>query len=285
MNKAEQAFLPKHKSTINFLNFAADFPTDYQKFLSSRMHRYFLHFSYDGGAYHGWQIQPNNMTVQELMTERMSRLFGPDFSLTGAGRTDAGVHASQMVAHFDVSQPIADVKAMLDKLNSLFPADISVSDLYEVRPDVHARFDAVSRRYQYHFCLKKNPYKRQYSARLYSCPDVEAMNQAAAALFDYIDFTSFSKLHSDVKTNNCRIMEAHWQVQDDELIFTIKADRFLRNMVRAIVGTMLEVGRHKISLDEFRRIIESKDRCAAGTSAPPQGLFLTEVEYPENIKI
>lgn len=142
------------------------------------MHRYFLHFSYDGGAYHGWQIQPNNVSVQAVMTERMSRLFGPDFSLTGAGRTDAGVHASQMVAHFDVAQPIADVKAMIDKLNSLFPADISVSDLYEVKPDAHARFDAVSRRYQYHFCLSKNPYKRFYATRLFSCPDVEAMNQA-----------------------------------------------------------------------------------------------------------
>ncbi len=249
------------------------------------MHRYFLHFSYDGGAYHGWQIQPNNVTVQEVMTERMSRIFGEGFSLTGAGRTDAGVHASQMVAHFDVEQPISDCKAMLDKLNSLFPADISVSALYEVKPDAHARFDALSRRYQYHFALSKNPYLRHYSARLYSCPDVEAMNQAAAALFDYIDFTSFSKLHTDVKTNDCRIMEAHWELKGEELIFTIKADRFLRNMVRAIVGTMLEVGRHKIKVEDFRQIIESKDRCAAGTSAPPQGLFLTAVEYPENIKL
>ena len=163
--------------------------------------------------------------------------------------------------------------------------DISVSDLYEVNPDAHARFDAVSRRYQYHFCLSKNPYKRCYATRLFSCPDVEAMNQAAAALFDYEDFTSFSKLHTDVKTNNCRIMEAHWQLQDDELIFTVKADRFLRNMVRALVGTMLEVGRHKISVDDFRAIIEKKARCAAGTSAPPQGLFLTAVEYPDNIKM
>ena len=166
------------------------------------MKRYFLHLAYNGTRYHGWQIQPNNVTVQAVMTERMSRLFGPDFSLTGAGRTDTGVHASQMVAHFDVEQAIPDCNALIVKLNSLFPADISVSDLYEVRSDAHARFDAVSRRYQYHFCLKKNPYKRQYCTRLYSCPDVEAMNQAAAKLLTYSDFTSFAKLNSNNKRTN-----------------------------------------------------------------------------------
>ena len=249
------------------------------------MPRYFLDFSYDGGAYHGWQIQPNNMTVQQLMTERLALVFGPGFALTGAGRTDAGVHASQMVAHFDVEQPIADLPSMMVKMNSLFPDDIAVRELYQVRPDAHARFDALSRRYQYHFCLKKNPYKRQYSTRLYSLPDVEAMNWAAALLFEYRDFSSFSKVHTDVKTNNCRIMEAQWQQTGDELIFSIKADRFLRNMVRAIVGTMLEVGRHKMSLEDFRAVIEKKDRCAAGTSAPPQGLFLVAVDYPDDIRV
>jgi pseudouridylate synthase I len=249
------------------------------------MQRYFIRFSYDGTNYHGWQIQPGDVSVQEVMTERMRCVLGKDLTLTAAGRTDAGVHASNMTAHFDTERPIEDPAAMVSKLNTMMPADICVCELRPVRAEAHARFDALSRTYEYRISLKKDPFKRQYTTRLFSCPDVEAMNRAATALFDYSDFTSFSKLHTDVKTNNCRIMKAFWKQDGDSLVFTIQADRFLRNMVRAIVGTMLEVGRHKIDEADFRKIIESKDRCEAGISVPAQGLFLTEVSYPEDIYI
>lgn len=249
--------------------------------------RYFLRFSYDGSQYHGWQIQPNNTSVQEVMTKILRRIFEDDLSLVGAGRTDAGVHALNMMAHFDTAVEIPDLSAMAHKLDGMMPADISVSSLRKVRPDAHARFDALSRTYHYRFSLSKNPFLRAYATRLSVCPDVDAMNRAAKVLFEYTDFTSFSKLHTDVKTNNCRIMQAFWDYREEEqcLVFSIQADRFLRNMVRAIVGTLLEVGRHKMDEAGFRRVIESKDRCAAGTSVPAQGLILTDVAYKEDIFI
>ncbi len=247
------------------------------------MQRYFIYLAYDGTAYHGWQLQPNARSVQLCLTQALSTLLRSEVSVVGAGRTDAGVHASLMVAHFDSDAPL-DVTLMADKLNRLLPPDISVCRLCPVRPDAHARFSATSRTYRYYVTTAKQPFHRQYRCRLYQTPDFERMNQAAATLFHYTDFTSFSKLHTDVKTNNCRILQARWTREDETTwVFTIQADRFLRNMVRAIVGTLLEVGRGKLSIDGFRSIIEQKDRCSAGTSVPANALFLVDITYPPEL--
>ena len=225
------------------------------------MQRYFIYLAYDGTAYHGWQIQPNGASVQECLMKALSTLLRREVEVVGAGRTDAGVHASLMVAHFDSETPL-DVIFMTDKLNRLLPPDISV--------------------YQYYVTTAKMPFNRQYRCRLFQTPDFERMNEAARTLFEYTDFTSFSKLHTDVKTNNCKIMHAAWtQVDEVTWVFTIQADRFLRNMVRAVVGTLLEVGRGKLTIGGFRRVIEQKDRCRAGTSVPGNALFLVDVAYPE----
>ena len=248
------------------------------------MHRYFLYFSYKGTHYHGWQIQPNGNSVQEELTKSMETLLRQKIDLTGAGRTDTGVHAKCMTAHFDIEHPITDVRNFVKRLNSLLPYDIAIQGLEEVAPTIHARFDAKSRTYNYYITTQKNPFSKEFALLITHPLDFEAMNQAAATLFDYIDFTSFSKLHTDTKTNNCQIKQAYWKKEGDYWVFTIQADRFLRNMVRAIVGTLIEVGRKKISVDDFRTIIEKKDRCAAGTSAPAQGLFLTDIEYDFNVK-
>ena len=243
--------------------------------------RYFIYLAYDGTAYHGWQIQPHGASVQECLMKALSTLLRREAEVVGAGRTDAGVHASLMVAHFDSDSPL-DTVFMTDKLNRLLPPDISVYRLRAVKPDAHARFDATARMYKYYVTTAKMPFNRQYRCRLFQTPDFERMNEAAQTLFDYTDFTSFSKLHTDVKTNNCKIMHVAWtRVDDVTWVFTIQADRFLRNMVRAIVGTLLEVGRGKLSVEGFRRVIEQKDRCQAGTSVPGNALFLVDVAYPE----
>lgn len=241
--------------------------------------RYLIGFSYKGTNYHGWQIQPNEVTVQSVLTSSLSLVLRKEIELTGAGRTDAGVHAKRMAAHFDFDGEIADFKALIRKLNNLLPLDISVYDLKKVPDDFHARFDAKSRTYKYYITRSKNPFLIDLAAKMTFPLDVEKMNEAAATLFDYTDFTSFSKVHTDVKTNNCKIMCAKWTYEENCLVFTIQADRFLRNMVRAIVGTMLEVGKGKLSVDGFRQVIERKDRCSAGTSAPAEGLYLCDVEY------
>lgn len=241
--------------------------------------RYLICFSYKGTNYHGWQIQPNEVTVQSVLTSSLSLVLRKEIELTGAGRTDAGVHAKFMAAHFDFSDEIIDFDALTNKLNSLLPPDISVYGVKKVADDFHARFDAKSRTYKYYISRKKNSFFNELSAKMTFPLDVERMNEAAKLLFDYTDFTSFSKVHTDTKTNNCKIMRAGWQFEGDFLVFTIQADRFLRNMVRAIVGTLLEVGKGKLEVDGFRKIIERKDRCAAGTSAPAEGLFLEDVEY------
>lgn len=216
-----------------------------------------------------------------VFDEALSTLLRREVEVVGAGRTDAGVHASLMVAHFDSETPL-DVIFMTDKLNRLLPPDISVYRLRAVRPDAHARFDATARTYKYYVTTAKMPFNRQYRCRLFQTPDFERMNEAARTLFEYTDFTSFSKLHTDVKTNNCKIMHAAWtQVDEVTWVFTIQADRFLRNMVRAVVGTLLEVGRGKLTIGGFRRVIEQKDRCRAGTSVPGNALFLVDVAYPE----
>ena len=250
------------------------------------MHRYFIYLSYDGTRYHGWQIQPGDISVQECLMKALSTLLRREtVEVTGAGRTDAGVHARLMVAHFD-HETALDTAFLTDKLNRLLPPDIAVYRVVEVRPDAHARFDATSRKYRYYVTTSKTPFRRHYSCRLFNRPDFEQMNHAAETLFEYTDFTSFSKLHTDVKTNNCRIMYARWEQEDaDTWVFTIRADRFLRNMVRAVVGTLLEVGRGKLTIEGFRQVIEKKDRCSAGTSVPGNALFLVDVTYPEEIFI
>jgi len=247
--------------------------------------RYFLYFSYKGTAYHGWQIQPNGISVQEVLTKALCTILHGDIELTGAGRTDTGVHARLMVAHFDYEGDFPSGFDLTAKLNSYLPKDIAISKITEVQTDAHARFDAMSRKYEYHIVLQKSVFKTELAARIINTLDFEAMNSAAATLKDHRDFTSFSKLHTDVKTNNCNITLAQWTQKDDEWVFTIQADRFLRNMVRAIVGTLFEVGRGKMTVEEFGKVIELKDRCKAGTSVPAQGLYLVDIKYPDSIFI
>ena len=200
----------------------------------------------------------------------------------GAGRTDTGVNASKMVAHFDFEGEIADTVQLVYKLDRLLPPDIAIYKITPVDSELHARFSALSRTYKYYVTTRKDPFTGKFKNKVHGEIDMDKMNQACLILFDYIDFTSFSKLHTDVKTNNCKIMFARWEKDENgDLVFTVKADRFLRNMVRAIVGTMLLIGRGKFSVEDFRRIIEQKDRCKAGDSATAEALFLTDIEYPE----
>ncbi|MGM9833716.1 MAG: tRNA pseudouridine(38-40) synthase TruA [Candidatus Limisoma sp.] len=247
------------------------------------MPRYFLHLAYNGADYHGWQSQPNAVTVQETVEKALSKVLRRQVAIVGAGRTDTGVNARSMYAHFDVDDEIADPRRLIAALNSLVGRDIAVYGIRRVADDAHARFDAVARTYKYFITTRKSPFTYRFAWNPPYPLDVDAMNAAAARLADYIDFTSFSKLHTDVATNNCRIYEAQWTAEGDSLIFTIKADRFLRNMVRAIVGTLVDVGRGKTSVDEFCRIIERKDRCAAGASVPGNALFLWQVDYPYEV--
>lgn len=247
--------------------------------------RYFIYLSYDGTNYHGWQVQPNANSVQAELMRGLSTLLRQDVEVIGAGRTDTGVNARLMVAHFDTATPLPSPTELTRRLNKLLPKDIAIDRIVAVKPDAHARFSATARTYQYFVSNRKDPFNRHYS---YRCPfdlDYEKMNEAAAHLFDYTDFTSFSKLHTDTKTNNCRIMYARWEQTKDGGVFTIKADRFLRNMVRAIVGTLIEVGRGAMTIEEFCKVIEKKDRCAAGSSMPGNALFLTDVEYPEGVEL
>lgn len=240
--------------------------------------RYFITLSYDGARYHGWQIQPNGISVQETLAKALSTLLRQTIEVTGAGRTDAGVNASMMVAHFD-AEPISDCTQLVYRLNKLLPPDIAVSKVEEVDSEMHARFSATSRTYHYYIITEKCPFE-PYAYRFPQPLDFDRMNEAAKILFEYIDFTSFSKLHTDVKTNNCRITRAEWtQIAPHKWEFTITADRFLRNMVRAIVGTLLDVGRGTLTIEGFRSIIEKKDRCSAGTSVPGNALFLADITY------
>lgn len=246
--------------------------------------RYFIDLSYNGARYCGWQNQPNGISVQHMVEESLAKILRRKVAVTGAGRTDAGVHAKKMVAHFDLTEGV-DPEALKPRLNKILPPDIAIRSIREVNPEAHARFDALSRTYTYYVVCRKDPFDYPFSCVLARAPELEAMNSAARILFDYIDFTSFSKLHTDVKTNNCRIMKAAWSYEEEgqRFLFTIQADRFLRNMVRAIVGTLLDVGRGKLSPDGFRKIIEAKDRCKAGTSAPAHALFLADIEYPDSV--
>ncbi len=245
--------------------------------------RYFADIEFDGTAYSGWQIQPHSPSVQQTLEESLALFLRTKVDVTGAGRTDAGVHAAQMIAHFDLEE-CQDCEWIKRKLNGILPPDIAVHGVYPVRPDAHARFDAVSRTYKYYVTLDKSAFQRNYSWYLLNEPDFELMNIAAEQLLSTVDFTSFSKLHTDTKTNDCHVTEAGWErLPDGRWVFTITADRFLRNMVRAIVGTLMEVGRHRMTVDEFSAVILKKDRCQAGDSAPAQGLFLHKIDYPEDI--
>jgi tRNA pseudouridine38-40 synthase len=246
--------------------------------------RYFIDLSYNGRAYHGWQIQPDVTTVQAELNHALSTVLRTPLDCMGAGRTDTGVHAKQMVAHFDLDTKL-DVNDIVYKLNVLLPKDIHINSIKEVLPEIHARFDALSRTYIYKISRTKDAFN-YLNAHTYTLPlDVDLMNQAAQILFKHTDFQCFSKVKTDVKTYNCTIMGAHWELVNNTLNFRIKADRFLRNMVRAIVGTMIEVGAKKRTLEEFREIITSKNRSNAGTSAPAHGLYLINIEYPKSIYV
>lgn len=247
--------------------------------------RYFLEFAYDGGAFHGWQRQPNASSVQQTIEEALGVVLGCPTPVTGAGRTDTGVHARQMYAHFDIESEISDPWRLLRSLNRMCGRDIALRKLIPVADDAHARFDASERSYKYFVVFEKAPFLRDYVWESPSALDVERMNEAAEILLETEDFTSFAKLHTDVKTNICDVRKAVWDPYDNQfgipgIVFTITADRFLRNMVRAVVGTLVDVGRGKLSIEEFRNVIQAKDRCSAGTSMPAQALFLWSVKYP-----
>ncbi|MVN90757.1 tRNA pseudouridine(38-40) synthase TruA [Mucilaginibacter aquatilis] len=262
----------------------------------AQLQRYFLELAYDGTRYHGWQVQPNAMSVQQKLNEALAVLLRQPVETIGAGRTDTGVHAKQLFAHLDV--PVIDLPAeaaveevskqntkgrnslRLESLNALLPHDIAVKQIIPVHADAHARFDATQRSYEYHMHFDKDPFKQNNSWQVKGELDVEAMNHAAAIIMEYTDFSCFSKSNTQVFTNNCKVVRAQWLRSKDGLVFHISADRFLRNMVRAIVGTCMMVGRHEIEPEGIRSIIESKNRSNAGTSVPACGLYLTEVRYP-----
>lgn len=245
--------------------------------------RYFVELSYNGKKYHGWQNQPNAISVQETLEHAFSLLLGDKISIVGCGRTDSGVHASQYFLHFDVNQNV-EVEKLQYKLNAFLPKDITIHKIFIVSDDNHARFDAVSRSYEYRIYLGKSPFfldtMWQVQNRYFG---IEKMNKAAKILYEYENFKCFSKSNTDVKTYNCSVSNAEWIKEGNDLIFYITANRFLRNMVRAIVGTLLDVGQNKISIDEFKKIIEGKDRTRAGVSVKAKGLFLTKIIYPNEI--
>lgn len=244
--------------------------------------RYFIQFSYFGKPYHGWQKQPNAITVQQVLDEALSTLLRRPVETVGAGRTDTGVHAKQMFAHFE-AETIKKLANLVYRLNALLPEAIAVGQIFEVSDNAHARFDAIQRTYEYWVVQKKNPFYSDHAHYIKHPLDIQRMNEGAAVLFGYEDFECFSKSNTDVKTYVCTIKKAVWEVRGDKLVFTIAADRFLRNMVRAIVGTLLEVGQGKRTVADVKRIINSKDRSQAGTSVPAKGLYLTSVRYPDEI--
>lgn len=248
--------------------------------------RYFIRLAYNGGKYHGWQRQPNALSVQQVIEEALSTVLRHPAPITGAGRTDTGVNARTMYAHFDTDNPL-DCQRIMKALNRLCGKEIAIYDLFEVNEQAHARFDATERTYKYFISYKKSPFLGDLSWHSPSILDIDKMNEAAHLLTLTDDFTSFAKLHSDAKTNICDVREARWEPLPgmEGIVFTIRADRFLRNMVRAVVGTLVDVGRGKLSIDDFRNVIADKNRCSAGTSMPAEALFLWDVSYPETIRI
>lgn len=247
--------------------------------------RYFIKLSYKGTNYHGWQIQPNANTVQAEVNNALSTVLGEDIQCTGCGRTDTGVHASEFYAHFDINSLLGNTDEAGCKINGYLPKDIAVIEIFQVSQTAHARFDAINRTYHYRISREKNPFNQDASYFLYGDLDTEAMKKSAAVLLEYSDFSCFSKSGTQNKTNNCTIVSAKWTCGNEELIFTITANRFLRNMVRAIVGTMIELGKNRFNEKGLREIIEGKDRSSAGYSVPAQGLYLSKVDYPESINL
>lgn len=244
-------------------------------------YRYFVEFAYNGTRYHGWQFQPNAISVQEDMNKAFSKILKQDINLLGAGRTDTGVHASHFVAHFDLADEPQDIENIIFKLNRFLSHDIRIDRICRVPDNLHARFSAKSRTYKYIISREKSAFMHDFSWNIWFKMDYELMQEASRILLDYSDFTSFARLHTDTKTNLCEIRIAEWNKEDNFWIFTIQADRFLRNMVRSVVGTLVDIGCGKLTKDEFRKIIEAKDRSLAGQSAPPQGLFLAHIDYAE----
>ncbi len=246
------------------------------------MQRYFIKISFKGTNFHGWQIQPGAVTVQGILNNALSTVTREKIRTTGAGRTDTGVHARFFMAHFDSSNKQLDNDPdIIYRLNSILPRDVSASKIFKVSEDTHARYNAISRTYEYHISRIENPFEKDFSWYIYGPLDIEKMNEAAGIIENSSDFTSFSKLHSGVKTNICRIYHAKWNDYGEKLVFSIKADRFLRNMVRAIVGTMIKIGQNKIEVSDFRNIVEKRTRM--NFTAPAHGLILTNIEYNVNI--
>jgi tRNA pseudouridine38-40 synthase len=248
----------------------------------AKMQRYFIQLSYDGTNYHGWQTQPNAVAVQEGLDKSLSTVLREPVETLGCGRTDTGVHARDFFAHFDLndSSSMPDKGTFLRSVNSVLQHDIAIKNIIPVNADAHARFDATLRSYEYHIHFNKDPFKHGYSWLLRDVPDLKLMNEAARIIMEYTDFSCFSKSNTQTKTNNCKISRAEWVQKDDGIVFHISADRFLRNMVRAIVGTLIMVGRKEIQPESVRDIIESKNRSNAGASVPACGLYLTDIKYP-----
>jgi tRNA pseudouridine38-40 synthase len=245
-------------------------------------YRYFIRLAYNGKNYHGWQIQENALTVQDVITRAVQLIWNKDFAMIGCGRTDTGVNATQFYAHFDLEEEksLKELDELTRRLNRYLPDDIVIYSIFPVHSDLHSRYDAISRTYEYHIHTLKDPFLNESSWFVHLRLDIELMNRGGDIIKEYLDFTSFSKANVKRKTNLCKISKAHWELSGHRLIFTITADRFLHDMVRAIVGTLIDLGRHKISIEDLRLIIESKNRCSAGESVPAKGLYLTNVEYP-----
>lgn len=248
------------------------------------MGRYFIEIAYNGTNYHGWQIQKNANSVQAEINKALSTILQQPIMVTGAGRTDTGVHAKQFYAHFEMDKDI-NCDELTYKLNNFLPKDITCFRTFKVKDDTHARFSAAARTYEYWITPQKNPFLNEKAYYFSFDLDVDKMNEITKELLNHIDFSCFSKSNTQTNTNDCTISEAYWKQKDGVLVFTITANRFLRNMVRAIVGTLLEVGQNKLSLSDFKKIIESKDRCEAGQSVPAHGLYLTKVVYPDTDKV
>ena len=249
-------------------------------------YRFFIQLSFKGTHYHGWQIQPNAITVQQTITDGLSKILNEEIQISGAGRTDTGVHAKCFYAHFDSSIDLSQkTQKLAYQLNGILPDDISVQQIFKVKADIHARFSALSRTYKYFISKYKDPFTQDSEYTFFGPLEISQMEEASKILFEYKDFTSFSRLHTQTGNNLCDIFEAYWKEDGDKIVFTIKANRFLRNMVRAIVGTLLLVGSGKIDPMEMHEIIKKADRSGAGPSAPAQGLILTNIEYPDDFAV
>jgi tRNA pseudouridine38-40 synthase len=245
--------------------------------------RYFLKLAYLGTHFHGWQIQPNGYTVQEHLNKHLSLLLRKDINVIAAGRTDTGVHAKEMFAHFDWDERIEDTSTLVQNLNKLLAPDVVINDMFVVKPNIHARFDAIQRSYEYRINRQRSPFNHNLAANIFYPLNLEAMQAASNLLIGKRDFSSFSKSRTQTKTNICDIRQAYWEDRGAEWVFHISADRFLRNMVRAIVGSLLEVGKGRMCLEDFQKMIEAQDRKQAGQSVPAQGLYLIRVDYPQDI--